>query len=103
MARLDDAGVDRPDGNLVGALAADLDEIVVARCIGEVSSLARVVAQRILVRPQASDAAPFAGPFEWLPVVVAAAAFLALWKYKQDIMRVIGACALLGLATTLKR
>ena len=46
--------------------------------------------------PNASDAAPFAAPFEWIPVLVAVAAFLALWKYKQDIMRVIGACALLG-------
>ena len=33
--------------------------------------------------------------FPWI-VLVAVAAFLALWKYKQDIMRVIGACALLG-------
>ena len=28
-------------------------------------------------------------------------AFIALWKYKQDIMRVIGACAAVGLAYTL--
>ncbi|WIM06383.1 MAG: chromate efflux transporter [Candidatus Nitricoxidivorans perseverans] len=48
--------------------------------------------------PQATEAAPFAGPFEWLPVAVAVAAFLALWKYKVDIMKVIGACAALGLA-----
>ena len=51
--------------------------------------------------PKASEAAPFSGPFEWLPVLVAIAAFLALWKYKQDIMKVIGACALLGLSLTL--
>ncbi|MDP2171040.1 MAG: chromate efflux transporter [Rhodocyclaceae bacterium] len=48
--------------------------------------------------PKASEADPFAAPFEWLPVIVAIAAFLALWKYKVDIMKVIGACALLGLA-----
>jgi hypothetical protein len=30
-------------------------------------------------------------------VLIAAAAFVALWKYKQDIMKVIGICALLGL------
>ncbi len=48
--------------------------------------------------PQASAAAPFAGSFEWFPVVVAIAAFVALWKYKADIMKVIGVCALLGLA-----
>jgi chromate transporter len=47
--------------------------------------------------PKATDTAPFAGPFEWLPVVVAAVAFIALWKYKADVMKVIGACALLGL------
>jgi chromate transporter len=51
--------------------------------------------------PQATEAAPFAGTFEWLPVLVAAVAFLALWKYKMDIMKVIGACALVGLAYTL--
>jgi chromate transporter len=53
--------------------------------------------------PQATQAAPFSGPFEWLPVVVAIAAFLALWKYKQDIMKVIGACALLGLVLSFVR
>ena len=51
--------------------------------------------------PQGRMDAPFAGPFEWLPVVVAIAAFIALWKYKIDIMKVIGACALIGLAYTL--
>lgn len=53
--------------------------------------------------PKATEAVPFAAPFEWLPVVVAIAAFLALWKYKIDIMKVIGACALLGLALSFVR
>ncbi len=53
--------------------------------------------------PQATDAAPFAGSFDWFAVVVAAAAFVALWKYKADIMKVIGVCALLGLALSLVR
>ncbi|MEW6513112.1 MAG: chromate efflux transporter [Pseudomonadota bacterium] len=53
--------------------------------------------------PKASEAAPFSGPFEWLPVLVAIAAFLALWKYKQDIMKVIGICALLGLLLSFVR
>lgn len=48
--------------------------------------------------PKATAAAPFNGPFEVLPVVIAIVAFIALWKYKVDIMKVIGACALLGLA-----
>ncbi|MDA8259143.1 MAG: chromate efflux transporter [Betaproteobacteria bacterium] len=53
--------------------------------------------------PQATDAAPFAGSFDWFAVVVAAAAFVALWKFKADIMKVIGVCALLGLALSLVR
>ncbi len=51
--------------------------------------------------PQGTAAAPFAGPFEWFPVLVAVLAFLALWRYRQDIMRVIGASAVLGLVYTL--
>jgi len=47
--------------------------------------------------PEGSAAAPFAGRFEWLPVVIAVVAFVALWKYKADIMKVIGVCALFGL------
>ncbi|MHB1429182.1 MAG: chromate efflux transporter [Rhodocyclaceae bacterium] len=47
--------------------------------------------------PQASAAAPFSGRFDLLAVAVAVASFIALWKYKVDIMKVIGACALLGL------
>jgi chromate transporter len=41
---------------------------------------------------------PFSGPFDAIPVVIAIACFIALWKYKADIMKVIGVCALLGLA-----
>jgi chromate transporter len=40
---------------------------------------------------------PFAGPFEIFPVFIALAAFIALWRYQVDIMKVIGVCALLGL------
>jgi len=48
--------------------------------------------------PQGTVNEPFAGTFDGFPVIVAVAAFVALWKYKADIMKVIGACALLGLA-----
>ncbi len=51
--------------------------------------------------PEASQAAPFGGRFEWLSVLVAAASFLALWRYKIDILRVIGACAVFGLLYSL--
>ncbi len=50
--------------------------------------------------PKGTEAAPFSGSFEWLPVVVAIAAFIALWKYKADIMKVIAACAVVGLLWT---
>jgi len=53
--------------------------------------------------PKATPVAPFGGSFDALPVAIAIAAFLALWKYKQDIMRVIGVCALLGLALSFAR
>jgi len=43
----------------------------------------------------------FSGGFQWFAAVVSITAFLALWKYQQDIMRVIGACALAGLVQTL--
>jgi len=51
--------------------------------------------------PQATTAAPFSGSYEWFPVIVTLAAFIALWKYKLDIMKVIGICAVLGLLRTL--
>ena len=51
--------------------------------------------------PHAVNAAPFTGGFDGFALVVAIGAFIALWKYKTDIMKVIGACALLGLAYTL--
>jgi chromate transporter len=53
--------------------------------------------------PQGSKAAPFGGPFEAIPVVIAIVTFLALWKYKQDIMKVIGVCALFGFGLSFVR
>jgi chromate transporter len=50
--------------------------------------------------PQGTATAPFTGPFDWFPVIVAVSVFVALWKYKADIMKVIGVCALLGLIYT---
>ena len=51
--------------------------------------------------PQASAATPFANPFEWFPVMVVAGAFVALWKYKVDVMHVISFCAAIGLSYSL--
>jgi chromate transporter len=51
--------------------------------------------------PKATGSAPFSSPFDAVAVAIAVAAFIALWKYKADIMKVIGVCALLGLAQSL--
>ena len=51
--------------------------------------------------PKATDAVPFAAPFDSFAVAVAVAAFVALFRYQVDIMKVIGACALVGLSYTL--
>ncbi len=50
--------------------------------------------------PNGIASAPFSVGFEWFPVLIAIAAFLALWKYKVDIMKVIGVCALIGLLSS---
>ncbi len=43
----------------------------------------------------------FDGGFEWLPAVLGAAAFIALFRYKVGIIPIIAACGLAGLAYTL--
>jgi hypothetical protein len=59
VARLDDAGVDGADRDFVGALAADLDEVVVGRRVGEAAGRQRgVVAQRIPAGGPAAMAQP---------------------------------------------
>jgi chromate transporter len=80
-------------------LAAPLTAITAA-VVGVIINLAVFFAWHVLW-PQASTAAPFAGRFEWFALIVGIAAFLALWRYKVDIMKVIGACAVAGLAYTL--
>jgi chromate transporter len=69
---------------------------ITAAVVGVILNLATFFAWHTFW-PKATDAAPFAGPFDAIPVVIAAASFIALWKYKADIMKVIGACAVLGL------
>ncbi|MBI5108918.1 MAG: chromate efflux transporter [Rhodocyclales bacterium] len=69
---------------------------ITAAVVGVILNLAAFFAWHTFW-PKGTDAAPFAGPVEWLPVLIAIAAFVALWKYKADIMKVIGVCAVLGL------
>lgn len=54
-----------------------------------------------VIFPRATEAAPFCGGFEWLYALISPAAFIALWKYKQDVMKVIAACATVGLVQAL--
>ncbi|MBI3575531.1 MAG: chromate efflux transporter [Gammaproteobacteria bacterium] len=70
---------------------------ITAAVVGVILNLAVFFAWHVLW-PQASAAAPFAGRLEWFSLAVGIAAFLALWRYKLDIMKVIGACAVAGLA-----
>ena len=71
---------------------------ITAAVVGVILSLAVFFAWHTFW-PTGTQATPFAGAFEWFPVLIAIAAFIALWKYKVDIMKVIGVCALVGLAS----
>jgi len=72
---------------------------ITAAVVGVILNLALFFGWHVLW-PQASEAAPFSGTFEWFYALISVAAFLALWKYKMDIMKVIGACAAVGLVYT---
>ncbi|MFN2308840.1 MAG: chromate efflux transporter [Gammaproteobacteria bacterium] len=69
---------------------------ITAAVVGVILNLALFFGWHVLW-PQATEAAPFSGRFEGFYALVSLAAFIALWKYKQGILRVIGACALIGL------
>jgi chromate transporter len=84
--------VEATHGNL--KFTAPLSAITAA-VVGVVVNLALFFGYHVLW-PQG-----FGGTFDGPSALVTLAAFLALWKYKQDILRVIGVCALLGLLRTL--
>ncbi|HSJ48233.1 MAG TPA: chromate efflux transporter [Gammaproteobacteria bacterium] len=69
---------------------------ITAAVVGVILNLALFFGWHVLW-PQGTADAPFAGDFEWFQALVALAAFIALWRYKVDILKVIGACALVGL------
>jgi chromate transporter len=69
---------------------------ITAAVVGVILNLALFFGWHVLW-PEASAADPFSGRFEWFYALMTLAAFIALWKYKQDILRVIGACAVIGL------
>ncbi|ODU50645.1 MAG: chromate transporter [Thiobacillus sp. SCN 63-374] len=72
---------------------------ITAAVVGVILNLALFFGWHV-IWPRASEAAPFSGGFEWFYALISVAAFIALWKYKMDIMKVIGACAAVGLAYT---
>jgi len=72
---------------------------ITAAVVGVILNLAVFFGWHV-VFPRATEAAPFSGGFEWFYALISVAAFIALWKYKQDVMKVIGACAAIGLVYT---
>jgi chromate transporter len=68
---------------------------ITAAVVGVILNLAVFFAYHVLW-PQG-----FAGTFEWFSALIGIAAFVALFRYKADIMRLIGACAAVGLGYTL--
>ncbi|HRP66980.1 MAG TPA: chromate efflux transporter [Thauera sp.] len=73
---------------------------ITAAVVGVVLNLALFFGWHVIF-PRATEAAPFSGGFEWFSALISIAAFIALWKYKQDVMKVIGACAAIGLVQAL--
>jgi chromate transporter len=70
---------------------------ITAAVVGVILNLAVFFAWHVLW-PRASEAAPFAGGFEWASLAIGAAAFVALFRFKVDVMAVLAACSLAGLA-----
>ncbi len=70
---------------------------ITAAVVGVVINLALFFAWHVLW-PQASEAEPFIGRFEWFSLLISVGAFLALWRYRIGIIPVIAACAAAGLA-----
>lgn len=70
---------------------------ITAAVVGVILNLALFFAFHVLW-PQGTDAARFSGPFEWPSLLIGVAAFIALFRFKVDVMRVLAACAAAGLA-----
>jgi chromate transporter len=52
----------------------------------------------LVLWPQATEAAPFSGPFDWFSLVITVVSFIALWRCNVANVSVIVACAAAGLA-----
>ena len=69
---------------------------ITAAVVGVILNLAVFFAWHVLW-PTATEAAPFAGRFDWPSLLLGAAAMLALFRYKMGIIPVIAACGAAGL------
>jgi chromate transporter len=69
---------------------------ITAAVVGVVLNLAVFFAWHVLW-PEAGAAAPFSGRFEWFSLLLTAGAFIALTRFRVNIIPVIGACGLAGL------
>ncbi len=73
---------------------------ITAAVVGVILNLAVFFAWHVLW-PEATEAAPFSGRFEWFSLLVTVLAFIALWRYRVGIIPVIGVSAAAGLAYSL--
>jgi chromate transporter len=73
---------------------------ITAAVVGVILNLAMFFAWHAFW-PQGTATAPFNGTFQIFPFIITIVTFIALWKYKLDIMKVIVACAMLGLLLTM--
>jgi chromate transporter len=76
-------------------LSAPLTAITAA-VVGVIVNLATFFAWHVFL-PQGTEATPFAGSLDLTAIVIALVAFFALSRFKQSVIRVIGASAIAGL------
>ncbi len=70
---------------------------ITAAVVGVILNLALFFAWHVLW-PEATEAEPFSGRFDWVSLLISLAALVALWRLKIGIIPVIAACAAAGLA-----
>jgi chromate transporter len=69
---------------------------ITAAVVGVILNLAVFFAWHVLW-PKGTEDQPFAGPFEWASLVIGIAAFVALFRFKLDVMIVLAGCSVAGL------
>jgi chromate transporter len=72
---------------------------ITAAVVGVIASLALFFIAHIAIRTGATG--PFVSQLDWVALAIAAAAAVALLRYKQGVIPVIAACALAGLGARL--